>query len=168
MSDHTPIHVLFLCTHNSARSIMAEAVLNHIGGSRFRAHSAGSTPRPDEVPHPMALAALRDAGIETAGLRSKDWDAFGHPDAPHMDLVITLCDQAAGETCPVWPGHPATAHWGYPDPAAATGSEADRLHTFRQVLHALHQRLELLKSLPLSRLDKLLLESEARRLAAHH
>jgi arsenate reductase (thioredoxin) len=167
MNDHAPIHVLFLCTHNSARSIMAEAVLNHIGGSRFRAHSAGSTPRPDETPHPLALMALRDAGISIAGLRSKDWNAFGHPDAPHMDLVITLCDQAAGEACPVWPGHPATAHWGYPDPTAATGSEDERLHAFRQVLHGLHQRLELLMNLPLPRLDRMVLETEARRLATH-
>ncbi|MEO7547693.1 MAG: arsenate reductase ArsC, partial [Ramlibacter sp.] len=108
-----PINVLFLCTHNSARSILAEAVLNHIGKGRFRAFSAGSSPRENQQPNPLGLQVLQSAGIATEGLRSKSWDEFALPDAPHMDLVITVCDNAAGEQCPYWPGQPATAHWGY-------------------------------------------------------
>jgi protein-tyrosine-phosphatase len=111
MSD-APINVLFLCTHNSARSILAEATLNHIGGGRFRAFSAGSSPRENQQPNPIGLQTLRNAGIVTTGLRSKSWDEFALPDAPHMDLIITVCDNAAGEVCPFWPGKPATAHWG--------------------------------------------------------
>ena len=104
-------NVLFLCTHNSARSILAEAILNHIGQGRFKAYSAGSSPRVQEQPNPLGLAALQHAGVTVEGLRSKSWDEFGAPGAPHMDLVITVCDDAAGEVCPVWPGQPATAHW---------------------------------------------------------
>lgn len=165
MTEHAPIHVLFLCNHNAARSLLAEAVLNHIGGGRLVAHSAGSTPRPDGLPHPLMLQALDSAGIATTDLRSKNWSVFAGPDAPHMDLVITLCDEAAGEACPAWPGHPATAHWSYPDPSLAEGPEEERLYAFKQVMHALHQRLELLQSLPLATLDRLVLETEARRLA---
>ena len=164
MTDHHPIRVLFLCTRNSARSLMAEAVLNHMGGSRFRAYSAGSAPATDGQPHPLTLEALRSAGIDTAGLRSKSWDEFSRPDAPEMDLVITLCDQAAGETCPVWPGQPATAHWSYEDPSRVMDTHDEQLHAFKHVLHALHQRLELLMSLPLSRLDKFMLEHQARQM----
>lgn len=160
--DHPPLHVLFLCTHNSARSILAEAVLNHIGGGRFRAYSAGSQPR--TAPNPLALKALQEAGIPTAGLTSKSWDVFGRPDAPKMDLVITVCDNAAGEACPYWPGQPATAHWGYPDPAAVDGDEAARLAAFRKTLVAIRQRLALFVSLPLTGLDRLALERQARRL----
>jgi protein-tyrosine-phosphatase/DNA-binding transcriptional ArsR family regulator len=173
---HEPIHVLFLCNRNSARSIMAEALLNQMAQShsrsgnaavRFHAYSAGRTPAPDHQPHPLALRALQDAGIPTAGLQSKNWDHFGHTGAPHMDLVVTLCDQAAGEPCPNWPGQPATAHWSYPDPALpAPGSKEPDIQAFKQVLHALHQRMELFMALPLERLDKLMLETEARRLAA--
>ncbi|WP_180682603.1 arsenate reductase ArsC [Tepidicella baoligensis] len=161
-----PIKVLFLCAHNAARSIMAEAILNHLGGHRFRAFSAGTHARPDHRPHPMALAALHSAGIDTAGLRSKNWAEFSQPDSPHLDLIITVCNIAAGEPCPAWPGHPATAHWGYPDPTLVEGTEEERLHAFKQTMHALHQRMELLVNLPMSRVDRLVLETEARRLAA--
>ncbi|MBB3179295.1 arsenate reductase ArsC [Variovorax sp. Sphag1AA] len=154
MADGKPFNVLFLCTHNSARSILAEAMLNHLGQGRFKAYSAGSSPRENQQPNPMALEVLRNAGVSTEGLRSKTWDEFGKPDAPHMDLVITVCDNAAGEVCPFWPGHPATAHWGYPDPSEAQGSEEQKLEAFRQTLHAIRRRLELLVNLPLEGVDK--------------
>ncbi|WP_038203209.1 arsenate reductase ArsC [Xenophilus azovorans] len=159
------LNVLFLCTHNAARSILAEAVLNDIGAGRFKAYSAGSSPRGNQRPHPMALDVLEKAGISTAGLRSKSWDEFGRPDAPRMDLVITVCDNAAGETCPYWPGQPATAHWGYPDPSEAQGDEAHKLEAFRQTLHAIRRRLELLVNLPAASLDRMVLQSTARGLA---
>src|SRR5207245_3943087 len=116
--SNQPINVLFLCTHNSARSILAEALLNHIGKGRLKAYSAGSSPRANQQPNPLGLKVLQATGISTEGLRSKSWDEFAGPDVPHMDLVITVCDNAAGEICPYWPGHPATAHWGYADPSA--------------------------------------------------
>lgn len=166
MADSQPINVLFLCTHNSARSILAEAMLNHLGQGRFKAFSAGSSPRENQQPNPLALEVLRNAGVSTEGLHSKSWDEFGNADAPHMDLVITVCDNAAGEVCPYWPGHPATAHWGYPDPSEATGSHAQKLEAFRQTLHAIRRRLELLVNLPLAGVDHLLLQTEARELAA--
>ena len=159
------LNVLFLCTHNAARSILAEAVLNDLGAGRFKAYSAGSSPRGNQRPHPMALDVLEKAGISTAGLRSKSWDEFGQPDAPHMDLVITVCDNAAGEACPYWPGQPATAHWGYPDPSETEGDEAHRLEAFRQTLHAIRHRLELLINLPAASLDRMVLQSTARDLA---
>ena len=158
-----PLHVLFLCTHNSARSILAEACLNHIGRGRFKAFSAGSQPK--TAPNPLALRALQDARISTEGLSSKTWDVFGAPDAPPMDLVITVCDNAAGEVCPYWPGQPATAHWGYADPSATEGSEAERLEAFKHTLIAIRQRLELLVNLPLGALDRLALQRQARGLA---
>ncbi len=161
-----PINVLFLCTHNSARSILAEAILNHIGQGRFRAHSAGSSPRADQRPNPLALQVLTNAGVATHGLVSKSWDVFALPGAPTMDLVITVCDNAAGEACPYWPGQPATAHWGYPDPSEATGTDAERLEAFRQTLHAIRRRLELLVNLPDERIDTLALQQHARALAA--
>ncbi len=164
MSD-SPINVLFLCTHNSARSILAEATLNHIGQGRFKAYSAGSSPRENQQPNPMALQVLANAGIDTTGLASKNWDVFGTPDAPHMHLVITVCDNAAGETCPYWPGQPATAHWGYPDPSEVQGTDEQRLEAFRQTLHAIRRRLELLVNLPLANVDKLMLQKQARDLA---
>jgi protein-tyrosine-phosphatase len=157
-----PLNVLFLCTHNSARSILAEAILNHIGQGRFKAFSAGSSPRENQQPHPLGLRVLEHAGISTEGLRSKSWDEFGQPDAPHMDLVITVCDNAAGEVCPFWPGQPATAHWGYADPSAGDASEADKLEAFRQTLLALHRRLALLVSLPTEKLERTMLQSTAR------
>ena len=159
------LNVLFLCTHNSARSILAEAILNHIGRGRFRAFSAGSSPRENQQPNPLGLQVLHSAGISIEGLRSKSWDEFESPQAPHMDLVITVCDNAAGEACPYWPGQPATAHWGYPDPSAGEGTEAQKLEAFRQTLHALHRRLELLVSLPPAKLEKTLLQNTARELA---
>ena len=161
-----PINVLFLCTHNSARSILAEAMLNHIGGKRFKAYSAGSSPRENQQPNPMALQVLEKAGVSTHGLASKSWDEFGKPDAPLMDLVITVCDNAAGEVCPYWPGQPATAHWGYADPSEAPGTDAQRLEAFRQTLHAIRRRLDLLVSLPPARLEKVMLQQSARALAA--
>lgn len=160
-----PINVLFLCTHNSARSILAEAVLNHIGQGRFKGYSAGSSPRENQQPNPLGLQTLRTAGISIEGLRSKSWDDFGKPDAPHMDLVITVCDNAAGEACPFWPGHPATAHWGYADPSEGDGTEAQKLEAFRQTLHAIRRRLDLLVNLPPTHIDKLMLQTSARDLA---
>ncbi|HSV69624.1 MAG TPA: arsenate reductase ArsC [Methylibium sp.] len=162
--DHPPLHVLFLCTHNSARSILAEALLSHVGRGRFVAHSAGSQPRGE--PNPLALQVLREAGIPTEGLASKSWDVFGTADAPKMDLVITVCDNAAGETCPYWPGQPATAHWGYADPSATEGSEAERLAAFQHTMIAIRQRLELLVNLPDAALDRLALQTAARGLAS--
>jgi protein-tyrosine-phosphatase len=160
-----PINVLFLCTHNSARSILAEAILNHIGGGRFKAFSAGSSPRENQQPNPIGLQTLQHAGISTEGLRSKNWDEFALPDAPHMDLIITVCDNAAGEVCPYWPGQPATAHWSYPDPSAGDGDDAHKAEAFRQTLHAIHRRLELLVNLPPAKLEKMALQSTAKELA---
>jgi arsenate reductase len=164
MSDPT-INVLFLCTHNSARSILAEAALNHMGRGRFRGYSAGSSPRENQQPNPLGITTLQAAGIATEGLSSKSWDEFAKPDAPHMDLVITVCDNAAGEVCPYWPGQPATAHWGYADPSAIEGTDEQRLEAFRQTLHAIRRRLELLVNLPAQSVDKLMLQTRARDLA---
>lgn len=164
-TEHPPVNVLFLCTHNSARSILSEALLNHLGRGRFRAFSAGSSPREHQKPHPLALEVLQSAGVSTEGLYSKSWDVFARTDAPHMDLVITVCDNAAGEVCPFWPGQPATAHWGYADPSATEGDEAQRREAFRQTLHLIRRRLELLVNLPAPSLDKLAIEKTARELA---
>ena len=160
-----PINVLFLCTHNSARSILAEALLNHIGKGRFKAYSAGSSPRNNQQPNPIGIEVLKDAGIATDGLHSKNWDEFGKPDAPIMNLVITVCDNAAGEVCPYWPGMPATAHWGYEDPSAGDGDEAHKREAFRQTLQALRRMLELLVNLPEASVNRLMLETTARNLA---
>lgn len=132
-------NVLFLCTGNSARSIMAEAILDHWSKGLFKGYSAGSFPK-GEV-HPMALELLKQARMPTEGLRSKSWDEFAQPGAPTMDYIFTVCDQAAGEVCPVWPGHPITAHWGLPDPAAATGSPAERALAFREAFRILETRV---------------------------
>lgn len=164
-NHHPLINVLFLCTHNSARSILAEALLNKIGRGKFQAYSAGSSPRANQQPNPLALQVLQHAGISTDSLRSKNWDEFALPNAPHMDLVITVCDNAAGEVCPYWPGQPATAHWGYADPSEVKGSEAERLEAFRKTLHEIRIRLELMVSLPLAKMDKMKLQTEARNLA---
>lgn len=160
-----PLHVLFLCTHNSARSILAEAMLNHLGGGRFMAHSAGSSPRANQQPNPLGLQVLREAGISTDGLRSKSWDEFATVDAPVMDLVITVCDNAAGETCPLWPGHPAVAHWGYADPSAGDGSDAEKLQAFRHTLQLLRRRLQQLVELPAHKLARPELALTARALS---
>ena len=160
-----PVNVLFLCTHNSARSILAEALLNHIGQGRFKAYSAGSSPRENQQPNPIGIEVLKAAGIATDGLHSKTWDDFAKPDAPKMNLVITVCDNAAGEVCPYWPGHPATAHWGFPDPSAGDADDAHKREAFRQTLYALRRRLELLVNLPAASVDRLMLETSARNLA---
>ena len=159
------LNVLFLCTHNSARSILAEALLNSIGKGRFKAYSAGSSPRANQQPNPLGLQVLKNAGISTEGLHSKSWDVFAGPDAPQMNLIITVCDNAAGEVCPVWPGHPATAHWSYPDPSEGDASDVEKLEAFRKTLHAIKRRLELFCSLPDAKLEQALLQSSARQLA---
>ena len=160
-----PINILFLCTHNSARSILAEALLNHMGKGRFRAYSAGSSPRENQRPNPLGLEVLKAAGIATEGLRSKSWDEFAMPDTPVMDLVVTVCDNAAGEVCPFWPGHPATAHWSYADPSETEGNEAQKREAFRQTMLAIHHRLELFVNLPPAAVERLVLQTSARRLA---
>ena len=160
-----PLNVLFLCTHNSARSILAEALLNTIGKNRFQAFSAGSSPRDNQQPNPLALQVLQNVGIATEGLHSKSWDVFAGPDAPQMNLIITVCDNAAGEVCPVWPGHPATAHWSYADPSDVGGSNTEKLEAFRKTMHAIKRRLELFCSLPDAKLEQALLQSSARQLA---
>lgn len=134
-----PGNVLFLCTGNSARSILAESLLDHWSGGLFKGYSAGSFPK-GQV-HPMALDLLRQTGMPTEGLRSKSWDEFSRPGAPAMDYIFTVCDQAAGEMCPIWPGHPITAHWGLPDPAAASGSPAERALAFREAFRILETRI---------------------------
>ncbi|MFN3571278.1 MAG: arsenate reductase ArsC [Polaromonas sp.] len=164
MTDRV-INVLFLCTHNSARSILAEATLKHMAKGRFRAFSAGSSPRDNQQPNPLALKVLANAGIPTEGLRSKSWDEFGKADAPLMDLVITVCDNAAGEVCPYWPGQPATAHWGYPDPSDVSGDEAQKLDAFNQTLMAIRRRLELLVNLPPDKLERAMVQQAARDLS---
>ncbi len=161
----TPLNVLFLCTHNSARSILAEALLNHLGRGKFKGYSAGSSPRANQQPNPLGLQVLREVGIATEGLRSKSWDDFALPNAPQMDLIITVCDNAAGEVCPFWPGQPATAHWSYPDPSAGDASDADKLAAFHQTLLAMKRRIELFISLPPEKLQTLALQSSARGLA---
>ena len=164
-SPSKPINVLFLCTHNSARSILAEALLNAIGNGRFKAFSAGSSPRNNQQPNPLGLQVLQAAGISIDGLHSKSWDVFAAPGAPQMDLIITVCDNAAGEVCPIWPGHPSTAHWSYPDPSEGDGSDAEKMEAFRKTLHAIKRRLELFCSLPSDKLQAAVLQSSARQLA---
>lgn len=149
-------NVLFVCTGNSARSILAEVLLNHLGAGRFRAWSAGSTPT-GQV-NPLTLEALRHLHLPTEGLRSKPWDEFATPDSPPLDFVFTVCDKAAGEVCPVWPGQPMTAHWGLPDPAAVEGSESERRLAFLDAAVTLKRRIELMLALPMSALDRLSLQ----------
>lgn len=150
-------NILFLCTANSARSILAESVLRKKNKGHFRAFSAGSEPR-GEV-NPLALAALEEAAYPTEGLRSKSWLEFSSPGAPEMDVVITVCDNAAGETCPVWPGRPVRVHWGIEDPARAQGTEAEKQAAFRQALHYIEQRIEQLAALLLDRIGAASLET---------
>ena len=152
-----PYKVLVLCTGNSARSILAEALLNRDGEGRFRAFSAGSFPK-GEV-HPTALRLLTELGFATEDLRSKSWDEFAAPGAPELDFIFTVCDDAAGEVCPVWPGQPMTAHWGLPDPAAATGSDVDIARAFANAYGALQNRIAIFVNLPFDGLDRLSLHS---------
>jgi len=154
-----PYKVLFLCTGNSARSIMAEAILNKMGAGNFCAYSAGSHPK-GQV-HPEALQLLKSLDFDTAGFRSKSWNEFAVPGAPPLDFVFTVCDNAAGETCPVWPGQPMTAHWGIPDPAATTGSPAEVGLAFKDAYRMLHQRIGVFTALPLRSLDRLSLGSRS-------
>ena len=151
-------HVLFVCTGNSARSILAEGLMTALGKGRFVGHSAGSHPK--DRPHPLALQTLAAHGIPTDGFRSKSWDEFAQPGAPALDFVFTVCDQAAGEACPYWPGQPMTAHWGLPDPAAVQGSEDQQRKAFLDTFVALKRRIELMLALPLASLDKLALQHE--------
>jgi protein-tyrosine-phosphatase len=163
--ESKPLNVLFLCTHNSARSILAEALLNHLGQGRFKAYSAGSSPRENQRPNPLALETLTGAGVSVEGLYSKSWDEFAKPDAPKMDLVITVCDNAAGEACPYWPGQPATAHWGYADPSEASGDDDKKREAFKQTLHRMRKRLDIFVNQPQSSLSKMAIEKTARDLA---
>lgn len=151
-------NVLFLCTGNSARSILAEALMNHLGKGRFRAFSAGS--HPTGKVNPLAIKLLENQGLPVAGLRSKSWDEFGAPDAPPLDFVFTVCDNAAGEACPFWPGQPLTAHWGVADPAAAEGDDALKMLAFRQAFRELENRIKLFASLPFQSLDKIRLKNK--------
>lgn len=155
-------NVLFLCTANSARSVLAESLMNHWGKGRFRGFSAGSFPR-GEI-HPMALALLRSLHLPTDGLRSKSWDEFAAPGAPEMDFVFTVCDNAAGEICPIWPGHPVTGHWGVADPAAVTGDEIQQRQAFREALRQLENRVKIFTSLRFDDFDHSGLQGEIRRI----
>ncbi|BET27419.1 ArsR family transcriptional regulator [Limnobacter thiooxidans] len=157
MSDKT-FNVLFICTGNSARSILAEAILNQLGKGQFKAYSAGSFPAGRVNPYTFELLARWE--IDTTGLRSKSWDEFAQPNAPQMDFVFTVCDQAAGEVCPVWPGQPILAHWGAPDPAKAEGTHEHILQEFRNVGLLLRKRIELMLALPIAKLEKLAIQHE--------
>jgi arsenate reductase len=157
MSNPEPLYnVLFLCTGNSARSILAEALLNRYGQGRFRAWSAGSFPT-GKV-NPLALEILKRQNFSTDGLRSKSWDEFATPDSPSLDFVFTVCDNAAREVCPIWPGQPMTAHWGVPDPAAVEGPEVERIQAFRDAFRVLENRIKIFTSLPIRSLDKIKLQ----------
>lgn len=157
MNDsNKPLNVLFLCTHNSARSIIAEVVMNRLGMGRFKGYSAGS--QPSGRVHPYALDLLKQLNYDTSGLRSKSWEEYTAPQAPELDFVFTVCDNAANEVCPVWPGQPMSAHWGLPDPAACEGSETERRLAFADTHRMLYQRISVFTSLPLSSLDKLSLQ----------
>lgn len=151
-------NVLFLCTGNSARSILAEVLLEHWGKGRFKGYSAGSFPK--RAVHSLALDLLERLHLPTSGLRSKSWNEFASPSAPVMDFVFTVCDQAAGEVCPVWPGNPVTAHWGVPDPAAAQGTESEQRKAFREAYVALENRIKLFVALPIDKLDRLAIKRD--------
>lgn len=158
VSTQKPLNVLFLCTGNSARSQMAEVILNRLGGGKFRAFSAGG--KPAGYVHPMALQMLRNAHYDTSNLRSKAWEEFAGPDAPQLDFVFTVCDNAAKEVCPIWPGQPMTAHWGVPDPAKAEGTDAERNLAFADSLRMLSNRIGIFVSLPIDKLNKLSLQKK--------
>jgi len=154
----TPYNVLFLCTGNSARSILAEVLLNQLGHGRFKAYSAGS--HPSGVVNPLTIEFLAKAGLPTEGLRSKGWDEFAGPGAPQMDFIFTVCDDAAGEMCPIWAGKPLTAHWGVADPAAVQGTDEEKRVAFRQAATILRRRIELLVNLPIATLDQLTIHAK--------
>jgi arsenate reductase (thioredoxin) len=160
MTLERPYNVLFLCTGNSARSILAESLLNHCGMGRFQGFSAGSFPK-GQV-HPMALELLKRMNLPSQGFRSKSWDEYAAPGAPPIDFIFTVCDNAAGEVCPVWPGKPMTAHWGIADPAAAEGSDADKAFAFRKALKELETRTKLFVQLPIASLDQMTLREKLR------
>ncbi len=155
-----PYNVLFLCTHNSARSVIAEAIMNKIGAGKFAAFSAGSQPR--GAVNPNTLKLLNGLGYDTAGYRSKSWDEFAKPGAPEIDFIFTVCDDAAGEVCPVWPGKPMTAHWGVADPSAVKGSELEAALAFQEAYRLLYRRIELFAALPISGLDTMTLKAKLR------
>jgi arsenate reductase len=158
MTDHETFNVLFLCTGNSSRSIFAEAILNAIGTGRFRAYSAGS--HPTGSVHPLAMEAIKHLRFPHADLRSKSWDEFAAVDAPHMHFVITVCDRAAGEVCPRWPGHPITAHWSFEDPATCMGGEQEQRQLFSKVCREIKNRLDIFALLPLEKLSRMTIEEE--------
>jgi protein-tyrosine-phosphatase len=160
MNAQRAYNVLFLCTGNSARSILAESLLNHWGRGKFRAFSAGSFPK-GQV-HPKALEPLKRMNLPSEGLHSKSWEEFAAPQAPPLDFIFTVCDNAAGEVCPVWPGKPMTAHWGIPDPAAVEGSDADQAFAFRKALRELETRIKLFAELPIASLDQMTLREKLR------
>lgn len=152
--------ILFLCTGNSARSILAEGLVDKLGEGRFKGHSAGS--QPTGRVNPLALDTLQELGCDTGGMHSKDWDVYAAPGAPQMDFIITVCDNAAGEACPVWPGQPVTAHWGFADPSHVEGDEAARRAAFRKTAQAIAHRIRLFLALPIDKLDRLSLQGEMR------
>ena len=159
-------NVLFLCTGNSARSLMAEALINHWGKGRFTGYSAGSMPK--GAPHPYTLDLLAKAGLPTDGLRSKSWDEFAQPGTPVLDFVFTVCDSAAAETCPIWPGQPMTAHWGITDPAAVDGTEEEKRKAFRTALRELENRIKIFISLRVEGLDRLVLKQHLDKISRAH
>ena len=157
MVDRT-YNVLFLCTHNSARSVIGECIINRLGMGKFKGFSAGSAPRGSV--HPYAVELLQKQNYDVSGLRSKSWDEFADPGAPELDFVFTVCDDAANEVCPIWPGQPMTAHWGLPDPSAAEGTEAEKRYAFADTHRMLYQRIGIFVNLPLASLDKLTLQKK--------
>ena len=157
-SKVTPLNILFLCTGNSARSVMAESILNRLGRGKFHGFSAGS--HPTGKVNPLALNLLRKTNYDVSTLRSKSWDEFANPDAPKLDFVFTVCDDAANEVCPIWPGQPMTAHWGLPDPVKAQGTEAERNLAFADTMRMLTQRISIFVNLPIDRLSKLSLQKQ--------
>ena len=162
MADTKVFNVIFLCTGNSARSILAEAILDKVGTGRFNAYSAGSMPKGE--PHPQAIKLLNSLGYETSRFRSKNWDEFAKPDAPELDFVFTVCDNAAGEVCPVWPGQPMTAHWGVPDPAAVTGSDAVIAAAFADTYRQMNNRITAFVNLPLASIDRMSLGNKLKQI----